>query len=59
MIGKCLLQYVLELQKDFKNNKLWSHNLSQLFFLFFKEDETWFYNFILCVPICNFQAKEI
>lgn len=29
------------------------------FFLFFKEDETWFYNFILCVPICNFQAKEI
>lgn len=38
MIGKCLLQYVLELQGiDCKNNKLWFHYLPQLGFLFLKK----------------------
>lgn len=30
-----------------------------LCFSFFKEDETWVRDFVLCVPICNFRAKEV
>lgn len=57
-IGKCLLQYALELQKDYKNNKTPVSQPLPSFSFFFKEEETWLRNFILWVQICSFQKKK-
>lgn len=59
MIGKCLLQYVLELQRiDCKNNKLWFHYLPQLGFLFLKKMRLGYVSLHFVCPNLQFSGKR-
>lgn len=58
-IGKCLLQYALELQKDYKNNKLRFRNLSPAFPSFSKKRKRGYVTSFYGSKFAVFQKKKI